>query len=82
MTLRLHFLGPEPLKALPPLSPARPGPRPVAATSRRLILPDGKAHEIPFVWRPELAPGRASGARPSSERTSPPICSWVGLRLG
>lgn len=59
VTLRLHFLGPEPLKALPPLSPAGPGPRPVAATSRRLILPDGEAHEIPFVWRPELAPGES-----------------------
>lgn len=57
VTLRLHFLGPERFPALPPLAPARLGSRPTPATRRRLVLEEGELQEVPFLWRPELAPG-------------------------
>lgn len=57
VTLRLHFLAPERFPALPPLAPARLGPRPTPATRHRLVLPEGELREVPFIWRPELTPG-------------------------
>lgn len=57
VTLRLHFLGPERFQALPPLAPARLGPRPTAVTCQRLVLEEGEVRKVPFIWRPELAPG-------------------------
>ncbi len=57
VTLRLHFLGPEPFPGPPPLAPARPGPRPTPVARRRLVLEEGEFRDVPFIWRPELSPG-------------------------
>ncbi len=57
VVLRLHFLARERRAALPPLVSAgdlRPSGLP---RRRRLVLPEGDEAEVPFFWRPDLAPG-------------------------